>query len=221
MRSDVSVDTGGGRPGEDEPQDQGAGLSRVMEALEDPGREPAGLGAGGMQGQDAMARDPGSSSSSFNSVGLHSHCTSGVTQQQGLLWKEQLLIQSRTLYPGTHQPHGFKKARGPLSLALAQTFTAAGPTTMQDVHETRRRFSEARDSTSSTTKKSYLEYLERNTPAREKIKKAAFPIEMVKKWFDGVDEDAVQGSIQGTILMFRGDRQWIQWTSDQYRYPKG
>ena len=35
---------------------------------------------------------------------------------------------------------------------------------------------------------------------RQKIKKAAFPMEMVKRWFDVVDEDVVQGSIQGTIL---------------------
>ena len=35
---------------------------------------------------------------------------------------------------------------------------------------------------------------------REKIKKAAFPIEMLKSWYDDVDEELVAGTLQGTIL---------------------
>ena len=323
VRSHISVDTGGTRLGEGEGQDHGMALSWKIEAVEDPARESAGRASMSVQGHEEMARGQGSGSSSFNSVGLHNLGTSEVTPQHGLLWKEKLLDQSRELHSGTHQPPGFKKARGPLSLALAQTFTTAGTTTMQDVHETRKRCTEARNSTSLATKKSYLEYLERSTPSmmnadlavntrqnwgvaanawadfveatgiapfmpyvpdmghtmynstveyikktytifirhqldvtkpkdgilgdpetaisyaatiaraferigldhitiiapvlararsganrlsvqirgpREKIKKAAFPIEMVKKWFEDVDEDAVQGSILGTIL---------------------
>ena len=133
MRSDISVDTGGARPGEGEGQDQGMAPSWMIEAVEDPGRESAGRAAVGVQGQEVTARGQGSGSSSFNSVGLHNLCTSEVAQQHGLLWKEKLLVQSRKLHSGTHQPQGFRKARGPLSLALAQTFTTAGTTTMQDV----------------------------------------------------------------------------------------
>ena len=35
---------------------------------------------------------------------------------------------------------------------------------------------------------------------RVKMKKAAFPIEMLKSWYDQVDEERVAGSLQGTIL---------------------
>ena len=35
---------------------------------------------------------------------------------------------------------------------------------------------------------------------REKMKKAAFPMEMLKSWFDLADEECLAGTLQGTIL---------------------